>query len=46
MKPWSHLLLHHLRTCPACVRAKALRTPSNCPRRQELVKETLKERHG
>lgn len=43
---WSALLLDHLRACPICTRAKVTRSASRCATRQQLIAQTLKERHG
>lgn len=43
---WSALLLDHLRTCPVCTWAKTAGVPSRCAVRQQLIAQTLKERHG
>jgi hypothetical protein len=43
---WADELLWHMRNCPECVSAKALRMTTRCPRGLELVQKTLNERHG
>jgi hypothetical protein len=43
---WADLLLDHMRTCRICIGAKVSNTPNYCPYGKELIRATLKERHG
>lgn len=45
---WADELLWHLRECPRCRVAKLSANPSDkyCDRGEELIRLTMKERHG
>jgi hypothetical protein len=39
-------LLQHLSNCPQCKGAKVANTPDFCPVGKQLIRLTMKERHG